>query len=108
MSKIEIKTSVVNKKDKDTGTIKSPRSIPVRIGDSNNTIIYIKEGEDPELAKQHFLSRLDPYNPARSKLTKQPKKKKNDEEAIKEKAASSYLEQKKRNIDRLTFVGFDF
>lgn len=108
MPKILKETSSENKKSKESGQSKPPRKIPVRIGDTNNTIIYIREGEDAELAKQYFLSRLDPYNPARSKLTKQPKKKKNDEEAIKEKAALSYLEQKKRNRDRLTFVGFDF
>ena len=86
---------------------KPNRTIPVRIGDSNNTIIYIREGEDVELAKQHFLSRLDPYNPARSKLIAKSKKKKYYDEAAKEKAALSYLENKKRSKDRLTFLGLD-
>lgn len=45
---------------------KRQQKIPVFIGDSNNTVIFINADRDPEDAKKRFLSRLDQYNPARS------------------------------------------
>lgn len=107
MPKKSIESSIKHNNKVQCVLDKPIRNIPVRIGDSNNTIIYIREGEDVELAKQYFLSRLDPYNPARSKLIAKSKKKKYYDEAAKEKSALLYLEQKKRNRDRLTFLGLD-
>lgn len=100
---------------KDSGSQKDSRKIPVRIGDANNTVIYIKEGQDPELAKAYFLSRLDPYNPARSEIRK-PDIEEQDDELIKEepteqdikKVSSKYLKQKEAFQERQQYAPFKF
>ena len=87
---------------------KLSKKIPVCIGDTNNTIIFIREDQDPEVVKAYFLSKLDPYNPARSEVKIKDESDTKDIEGIIEKRNDSYLRQKEENQRKQIFSPFKF
>lgn len=87
---------------------KLSKKTPVCIGDANNTIIFIQEDQDPEVAKAYFLSKLDSYNPARRQFQIKDESDTNDIESIIEKRNDDYIRQKEEKQRNQIFSPFKF
>ena len=75
--------------------------VPVLIGDSNNTIIFIAIKKNKKQAKLDFLSKLDPYNPARPEIEHAPKPQKAEKDP--DAPTEHIIKAKNRNRDFSTF-----